>query len=250
MTITLWPKLKAGFLSLLETVLPPRCPATGALVGAQGTLAPDYWKRLHFIHAPLCVCCGNPFAHDAAVADMLCGRCMAERPVFDAARAALAYDDASSALLLKFKYADKTLLAHSFAAWMAQSGADILATADYLVPVPLHRWRLLKRRYNQANLLAAALSVRTGTRLLPMALRRVRATESQGRKTNAQRADNVRGVFAVRDADVPALHDKHVVLIDDVMTSGATVTACAKILREAGARRVDVLTAARVVHTV
>lgn len=237
-----------GFTSLLNAVLPPRCPATGALVGEQGSLSPEYWSQLHFIRKPFCACCGNPFSV-ATADDIQCGRCVTERPVYHKARSALAYDDASSALLLKFKHGDKTLLAKTFANWIAQIDTDILNNADYLIPVPLHRWRLFKRRYNQAALLAYALSIRSGKIVLPLALKRTRATESQGHKSKAERLENIKGAFAVSDIDKRRLRNKHVVIVDDVLTSGATANECAKILLDAGARRVDVLTLARVVHT-
>lgn len=249
MSVIPWPnRLRTGFTSLLDAVLPPRCPATGALVGVQGTLSPDYWAQLHFLHKPFCACCGNPFPV-AADDGMLCGRCMTDRPPYRTARAALAYDDASSALLLKFKYADKTLLAKSFAAWMATADEDALRDADLLIPVPLHRWRLLKRRYNQAALLCDALSARLNIRTSPLLLRRIRRTESQGRKSKAERLDNLRGAFAVSDKHKTELGGKNVVLVDDVLTSGATVGECAKTLLAAGANRVDVLTLARVVQS-
>ena len=233
---------------ILDTVLPPRCPATGALVGVQGTVSPDYWAQLNFIQKPFCASCGNPFLHDAVADDMVCGRCIVDKPVYDTARAALAYDDASSALLLKFKHGDKTLLAKSFAAWMVQTHGDILKTTDYIIPVPLHRWRLLKRRYNQAALLSYALSIRTGKVVLPLALKRYKRTESQGHKSKAERLQNIRGAFGVDRLDAKKLRGKNVLLIDDVMTSGATANECAKVLKDAGAARVDVLTLARVVH--
>ena len=251
MSVIPWPKLKTVSTSLLDAVLPPRCPATGALVGLQGTLAPEYWTRLHFIRAPLCACCGNPHAVAAAqgiAQEIMCGACMTERPSFRAARSALAYDDASSPLILAFKHGDKTLLAASFAAWMAQAAPGMLADADYLVPVPLHRWRLLKRRYNQAQLLCAALRPHTAARVLPFGLKRVKATDPQGRKSKAERHDNIRGAFAVGEEDKTKLHGKRIVLVDDVLTSGATVNECARILLATGAAHVDVLTAARVVR--
>lgn len=247
MRITL--PVRSTLLRFIDAILPPRCPATGALVGVQGTLSPEYWSQLHFIHKPVCACCGNPFPHDIKT-DMLCGKCMTEPPLYDTARAAIAYDDASSALILRFKYADKTLLARSFAPWLLQASPDALVCADYLVPVPLHRWRLLKRRYNQAALLANALSTLSQKPHLPLALLRTRKTESQGKKSKAERLDNIRGAFSIADKFKDKIKNKNIILIDDVLTSGATVNECAKVLRAAGAARIDVLTLARIVHTV
>ena len=161
-------------------------------------------------------------------------------------RAALRYDSGSRGLVLAFKHADRTQNAPAFAAWMARAGADALARADLLVPVPLHWTRLVRRRFNQAALLARALSKRTGVPFAPDLLARVRMTRTQGDLTRAQRRRNVRGAFQVR-ATAP-LRGKTVVLIDDVMTTGATFEACARALRRAGAREVRALALARVVR--
>ncbi len=240
-------RIKTAANRLLDAILPPRCPATGALVGVQGTLSPEYWSQLHFIQRPYCDCCGTPFPV-ATIDAMVCGECLTDPPYYTTARAALAYDDVSANLLLKFKYGDKTLLARSFADWMIQTDADSLKSADYFVPVPLHRWRLFKRRYNQAALLSYALSIRTGRIVLPNVLRRVKSTESQGHKSKAERQTNIRGAFEISSADQRKLRGKNVVLIDDVLTSGATANECAKVLLAAGAKRVDVLVLARVVR--
>jgi ComF family protein len=233
--------------TLLDAVLPPRCPVTGQLVAAQGTVAPEFWARLNFIQKPFCTTCGNPFAHGETGIDLSCGQCLQDPPLFTRARSALAYDDQSAGMILKFKHGDKTLLSGIFASWLIQGGEDVLNGADYLVPIPLHRWRLLKRRYNQATLLAQALSAKTNIPVLNFTLIRTRATESQGHKSRAARQDNLRNAFTCHDTD--AIRDKNIVLIDDVMTSGATVSEAAKKLLNAGAKDVSVLTLARIVQT-
>lgn len=235
--------------ALIDFVLPPRCPATGRLVTENGTIDPQFWARLNFIHKPYCACCGDPFAVAVASEDTLCGACLAERPVYRHARAALCYDDVSSGLILRFKYADATLLAPVFATWLMTAGADIIPACDMIVPVPLHRFRLWWRRYNQAALLGAALAKKTGLPHAPMVLKRVRRTAVQGRKTRAARLDNVRGAFAVPDAYKNTVKGKRIVLVDDVLTSGATVSACARALLAAGAAAVDVLCVTRVTRS-
>jgi len=229
----------------LNLILPPRCPMTGALVGRNGTLAPDYWAKLTFIHDSYCDTCGAPF-RQAMTPGMVCAGCLAEPPLFTRARAALRYDDASTAMILKFKHADGTHLGKIFAGWLQQFGGDVLHDADLLIPVPLHRWRLLKRRYNQAALLTTALSVQTGIPSAPHLLRRMRYTASQGHKSKTQRHDNIKAAFTVPENLRAAIKDKNIVLLDDVYTSGATVQECAKTLLKAGARQVSVLTVARV----
>ncbi len=244
------PATNTSFIStsarlLLDALLPPRCPVTGQIVAENGTVAPELWSRLNFIQKPFCKTCGNPFAHGDANDDLTCGACMRETPAFTRARASLRYDEASAGMILSFKHGDKTLLANVFATWLAHSGAELLEGADYLIPVPLHRWRLLKRRYNQAGLLAAALSRKTSIPVLNFTLKRKRATESQGHKSRAQRFENLQGALVVENA--AKIAGKKLIVIDDVMTSGATVSECAKALLRAGAAQIDVLTLARIV---
>jgi predicted amidophosphoribosyltransferase len=140
----------------LDALLPPRCLGCGGPVDRQGGLCPDCWGRLSFITAPHCACCGLPFDFQVE-GESLCGACLAEPPPYARARAVLVYDDGSRPLLLGFKHGDRTHAARAFGLWLARAGAELLAEADLLVPVPLHRWRLFRRRYNQAALLAQAV---------------------------------------------------------------------------------------------
>ncbi len=231
----------------LDSVLPPRCLACGAVVAGEGALCPPCWGRLAFIGLPHCACCGLPFAFEVA-ADSLCGECLRAEPSFDRARSALRYDDASRALVLAFKHGDGTHAAPAFARWMVQAAGEMLRDADLVVPVPLHRWRLFRRRYNQAALLARSLAVQAGKPVAAGLLLRRRRTPSQGGLSRTGRIANVRGAFAVSDKESTRLRDRSVLLVDDVMTTGATVGECARILRRAGAARVDVATLARVVR--
>lgn len=231
----------------LDLLLPPRCLACGAIVDAQGTLCAGCWRGITFIGPPMCACCGLPF-EIAAGPGALCGACVASPPVWGRARAALVYDDGSRPLVLGFKHGDRTHAAIPFARWMALAGAELLAGADLLVPVPLHPWRLFRRRYNQSALLARAVADRSGVPLLVDAVVRRRRTPSQGGLNRRQRALNVRGAFRVRPAAADRIRGRRVVLVDDVLTTGATVTACARALLSAGAASVDVLALARVVR--
>lgn len=244
-----------AFIKIVDRVLPPRCVLTGQTVEAQGMLAPEAWAALNFIAGPFCARCGSPFAYEIAndpaptFAGMgetvVCVGCLNRPPPFRTARAVLKYDDSSRPLILGFKHGDKTYMASSFALWLARAGGEMLAGADMLIPVPLQRWRLLGRRYNQSAILSAALSKATGIPAYPLALRRVRATPSQGSLNAAERHDNVRKAFAVAPSFEDRLRNRSVVLVDDVYTTGATVRECAKTLLAAGALRVDVLTLAR-----
>ncbi|MEQ8965974.1 MAG: ComF family protein [Azospirillaceae bacterium] len=231
---------------LLDAVLPPRCLVSGAPVDRAGTVAPPVWGTLTFLAPPWCVRCGLPFDFDAGEA-ALCGACAGRAPPFDRARAVLAYDEACRPLLLAFKHGDRTDAAGPLAAWMARAGAPLLADADVVVPVPLHRRRLFRRRYNQAALLAAALGRAGGVAVVPDALARQRRTRSQGGLGRAGRRRNLSGAIVARPARRVAIAGCRVLLVDDVMTTGATVEACARALRRGGASAVDVLTLARVV---
>lgn len=228
----------------LDGLLPPRCGACDAPVDAPGRLCASCWRDVTFIGEPLCLRCGMPFELGAQ-AGSVCGACMRAPPAFDRARAAVLYQGVGRDLVLAFKMADRTWLAPVLSEWMARAGAELLADAAVIVPVPLHRWRLLSRRYNQSAMLALAIAERAGVPCVPDALMRVRATPSQARLSAAERRRNVRGAFRVRSGRRPAIEDRRVLLIDDVMTTGATAAACAQALCRAGAAAVDVLTLAR-----
>ena len=228
---------------LLDLLLPPRCLGCGAPVAATGTLCTACWRAITFLGAPCCACCGYPFDFDLGPGG-LCGACLAAPPQFDRARAVMRYDEASRHLILALKHGDRLHLAPALAQWMQRAGAELLADADLVLPVPLHWTRLFARRYNQAAVLAQAIAKAGGPPFAATHLIRRRRTPSQGNKNATARRRNVAGAFAVKDAD--KLSGKRVVVIDDVLTTGATVEECARVLKRAGAVRVDVLTLARV----
>ncbi len=231
----------------LDLLLPPRCPETGALIAGASGMSAEAWRNLHFLAGPCCACCGMPFDVDLPP-DTLCAACDASAPRYDRARAVLAYDDFSKSLLLNLKHGDRTDLAPLLGRWLQRAGGDLLAAADIVAPVPMHRSRLFRRRFNQAALLASAMAKGTGHRSVLDLLERVRATPSQGHLSRLARARNVRGAFAVRPKFRDGLVGKRVLLVDDVFTTGATVEECARILRRAGVGAVDVVTVARVLR--
>ncbi|MGH6886399.1 MAG: ComF family protein [Geminicoccales bacterium] len=252
---------RAGRL-LLDALLPPLCLACRAAVGAPGSLCGDCWSGLDFLGAPLCHACGYPLPYDPNPNDSapndpgpndprcetLCAACAAERPPYGRARAALAYDDASRGLILAFKHGDRLEAAPLFARWLALAGAGLLERCDLVVPVPLHWTRLFSRRYNQSALLAGALSQTSGKPLVARLLLRRRATPSQGRLSRAQRQRNVAGAFALAPDAKRKIAGRRLLLIDDVVTTGATAAACARVLKRGGAAEVDLLALARVVR--
>ncbi|MBX7199685.1 MAG: ComF family protein [Rhodospirillaceae bacterium] len=236
--------LGAAARIVLNALLPPQCLACTAVVDDAGALCGDCFGRMTFVAPPLCAACGMGLDGPAFGEATLCGACIAAAPVYGRARAVFVYDEASRGLVLKLKHGDRTDAAVHLARWLQRAGAELLAGCDVIVPVPLHRWRLLMRTYNQAALLANALGKLAGKPVAVDALRRVKATPSQGGLSRAARARNVGRAFAVA-APAP-IAGKRVLLIDDVFTTGATAEACARALLDAGATAVDVLVLARV----
>lgn len=238
------------YQSILDTILPPRCVISGDVVDSQGTISPKSWASLSFISAPYCDACGFPFEFYTGgnQGENLCAACLKERPVFDKARAALVYDDASRDLILGFKHGDKTHAAVSMVPWLRLAGNDFWQDAKVIVPVPLSRWRLWRRRYNQAALMAQVVGKAVQKDVLVDALIRTRSTPSQGHLNASARADNVKNAFSVNPKCAGLLVGKSVVLIDDVYTTGSTAKECTKALLKAGAVRVFVLSLARVVR--
>ncbi len=239
------PYINAG-KKVLDILLPPQCLACGSLVEGQGLLCPSCWDGIDFLGDPCCGICGSPFEFEA-FAGALCGACMREPPPYRRARSVFAYDKNSSKLILAFKHGDRTDAAPAYGRWLARAGAELIGEADVIVPVPLHWMRLFRRKYNQAALLAGALGRLVDRPVAPDLLVRRRRTPTQGRLSPSARRKNVAGAFALKSSGKAAVSGKRVLLIDDVLTTGATAAACAKVLLKGGAARVDVLTLARVV---
>lgn len=233
--------------SLLDALLPPACPITGDPVSAPGTLSPQGWAQIQFIDDPVCARCGVPFAHDYGDGAQ-CAACMADPPSFESARAAVLYDDASHKLIVAYKHADRTDYAPMLGAWIARAGAPIVSSQTILVPTPLHPKRLAARRFNQAAMIAKIASAHLRCRYDPMILQRIKPTPPQKDLSADARKRNVSGAFAVRPESVDGIKKAHIVIVDDVLTTGATVSACARALKKAGAGRIDALVAARVVR--
>jgi len=231
--------------TIIDLVLPPRCPACRVIVAGDARFCLDCWQQLQFITAPVCARCGAPFDHDRGPGAE-CGGCLAAPPRFASARAALVYGGPARAVLLALKHGDRQHLARVMAPHMARAGAAMMTPDSLLVPVPLHWWRLWLRGFNQAALLAQALARSSGAELAIDAIERAKPTPTSAGMGRKARAANVRGAFRVRNRN--RVSGRRVILIDDVLTTGATAEACARVLRRAGAREVHVLTFARVVR--
>ena len=236
--------IKRVGLGVLDFLLPPRCPKCSTRIEADGHLCGACWGQLKPITAPMCVRCGLPFGA-GDFEDAECGACMREPPGFDWARAAVLYEDEAKSLILGLKYGGEGAGVPAMARMMAgallgQPGMDVI------MPVPLHPRRLFARRFNQSQLIGRALS---RTLALPMdsfALTRHRATPSQGTLSRKGRKRNVTGAFKVRADGVARVKGKRILLVDDVLTTGATASACGQALRRAGALEVGLIVFARV----
>ena len=235
---------RAALRPVLDFALPPRCPGCGAITEEPHRFCLDCWSQLVFLGEPCCARCALPFDYDSGP-DALCGGCHADPPAFDRLRAAVAYGDIPRKVALKLKYGGRPGVAETVARFMQR---HLEAEPGTLVaPVPLHRWRIWKRGYNQAALIAAALARRAGLEPRLDLVERVKATPPLKGLGPKERRDAVRGAFRVAARHKPRLRGRAVLLVDDVYTSGATANACARVLRRAGAARIEVLCWARVV---
>jgi ComF family protein len=235
----------AEILKLIDPVvrfaLPPRCAGCGTVTAEDHRLCLDCWAKLDFLSGAGCPRCGVPVVPEG----LICARCLATPPHHDGARAAVAYDDLSRSLALRLKHGRRIGLAKMMAGVMARWVEEPDAL---LVPVPLHRWRIWRRGFNQSLLIANAISKKTGNLVLLDSLVRKRATPMLGGLGAKERAAAVRGAFVVPETARTAIRGKSLILVDDVYTSGATADACARTLRRAGAARVTVLAWARVLR--
>lgn len=230
----------------LSLVYPPSCAGCGGATMDPGALCSSCWSSLRLIEAPLCPRYGTPLALDPGIGPLYSPRAIADPPVFERARAVALYDDTARRMVHRLKYEDRLDLASAMARMMMASGRELLAETDCVVPVPLYRWRLWRRRFNQAALLARPIARRAGLPYEPRLLARVRATRPQVGLSRAGRAENLQGAFRVPPEHRAALQGRRVLLVDDVTTTGATANAAARALIRGGAAAVDLLTFALV----
>lgn len=239
-----WRSALGGVANLL---LPPVCIACRSRISNHGLLCGDCFARIDFIVPPICARLGVPLPYDVGEPS-LSAAAIASPPVYDRARAVARYSETMRDLIQGFKYRDRHEGLAQFGRWLARAGAELLSDAELIVPVPLYRSRLWRRRFNQSAMLAHGLARLSGVPADCFVLKRVRRTASQVGLTAEQRVRNVAGAFKVEPSRASQVAGKRVVVIDDVITTGATVEACARVLKRAKARRVDVLVLARVVE--
>jgi ComF family protein len=227
-----------------DFLFPPACPGCGRMLARHSAVCPPCWQKVTFIERPYCEVLGLPFSHDLG-AGILSAEAIANPPDFDRLRAVCAFDGTARNLVHALKYRDRTELAPMLALWMSRAGREILAECDAIIPVPLHSYRLMSRKFNQAAELASAISHLSGKPMLAVAIRRTRNTKHQVGLGRTGRAANVKGAFQVTDRGKQEISGKRIVLVDDVYTTGATVSAMARAARRAGAVDISVLTFAR-----
>jgi ComF family protein len=237
--------LRAAFGRTIDVALPRLCAACRGPVESEG-LCPACWSKLSFIAPPYCERLGIPFPFDPGPG-VLSMEAIADPPAYRRARAAVRFDEVARALVHALKYGDRLDLAPMMGRWMATAGAALIADTDAIVPVPLHWRRQWTRRFNQAALLSEVIAKAGGVPVVHAALKRVKATPQQVGLSQSERALNVQGAFRVGPAAKAAVAGRRLILVDDVVTTGATVDACARALLRAGAADVDVLVFARVV---
>jgi ComF family protein len=241
--------LRRAAQSLIGVVYPPTCIACQAATGDAHALCAACWSSLRLIERPYCERLGTPFPVDWGQ-PLLSPAAVSDPPVFQRARAVTLYDGTARALVHRLKFGDRLELARALGAMMARAGAELLAQADVIVPVPLHPWRLWRRRFNQAMALAVVVSRASGLPCDPFLLGRVKRTRSQIGLTKAQRQENLQGAFRVPVGAKARLKGRRVLLVDDVLTTGSTANAASRALLRGGALSVDVLAFARVAQEV
>jgi ComF family protein len=234
--------LRSILRPIIRFALPPRCAGCGVIVEQDDELCAPCWSALDFLEGEGCASCGVPMDQPG----LICGRCLQAPPDHDGARAAVAYGGLARDLVVRLKHGRRTGLARLMAVLMARHVGS--RGNAVLVPVPLHRWRLWQRGFNQSVVLARHIAARTGSRVEADTLVRRKPTPMLGPLSARQRAKAVKGVFAVMPEDRPRIAGQHILLVDDVYTSGATANACAKALKRAGAASVTVLCWARVLQ--
>lgn len=238
---------RSALRQVVDFALPPRCPGCGTITSQPHSFCLTCWSALTFLGEPCCARCALPFEYESGGADAECASCIADPPPFDRMRAAVAYGEIARGVALKLKYGGRIGVAETMAKFMSrhlsQGGEERV-----LAPVPLHRWRIWKRGYNQSGLIASALGRRTRLAVELGLIERIKATPPLKEMSSRERSLAVRGAFRVSPERKAWLRGRSIVLIDDVYTSGATAAACARALKKAGAAQVDVICWARVVR--
>jgi ComF family protein len=237
--------IRGGLRHLVSFFYPPACVGCGRFAARPGALCPTCWQSVRFIERPYCEVMGIPFSHDLG-SGILSAQAIANPPVFNRLRAAVGYDGVCGRMVHALKYQDRLELAPIMAEWMMRAAGDLVLEADVIIPVPLHPLRLLSRRFNQSAELARHIAKRANKPFNPVDFKRIRRTAHQVGLGQKAREDNVRGAFALSEKGKMEFAGKRIVLVDDVYTTGATVSAAARVLKKGGVGDITVLTFAMV----
>ncbi len=229
---------------IIDFLLPNRCVACNKILQASGQICSDCFNKLNFISHPYCKKCGRPLIGE--INNSLCAMCIQGKDqTFNITRSVFLYDEVSKKMILEFKFYDKTQNLKIFGKWLKLASQDIFKNGvDVIIPVPLHYLRLIKRKYNQAGLLAKELGKINKTKVDYFSLKKNRYTKPQTKFLGAKRRKNIKNSFVIKNNK--NIIGKKVLLIDDVLTTGSTIKECAKVLLKAGAKEVNVITLARV----
>lgn len=240
--------LKKIFKSIEYYIFPPQCPYCDKVINGTQILCDDCFNRIRFITGNKCYRCGRPLPQSYPSDDgkLLCPKCMSKRPVYDMIRSVFIYDSFSREAILKLKYAHRSDLRHFFVNYMMRAGLDLFDKSDLIIPVPMYWKRRIRRKYNQATVLAELIAKNTCIPHSAVNLCRIRHTQSQTRKSAKDRQKNIKNAFILKKPE--QIKGKSILLIDDVVTTGATVSSCAKLLKKNGAKAVYVLTIAQSIN--
>jgi len=228
---------------ILDYIYPPRCISCSELMQENGGFCAACWSQLNFITKPYCRICCFEFSFDPGEGNDICLKCNTTPPSYNIARSVLRFDENSKKLIHDLKYHDSTFVASNFAKIIVNMHKEIISDANFIIPVPMHKWKRLFRLYNQSQILATNLAKEAGMKMLPDILMKVKYTKSQTGLSKKQRQENLKGSIAVVKKDV--IKGKKIILVDDVMTTGSTVDLCAAKLRKAGAKEIVVICVAR-----
>jgi len=232
--------IRGTFSGAADLIIPPVCLACQEPLSQHNSLCASCWAEVSFIRAPLCDRLGLPMPFDAGE-PMVSAAAIANPPKYDHARSVAHFSGVMREMILAFKYGDTHNARALFGRWLSSAGGELIANCDVITPVPMHRRRLVSRRFNQSAILARELARTNKRRYEPQLIKRVRHTQSQVGLTNAQRRRNLAGAFAVHPKQRLRIEGRNILLVDDVITTGTTLNACARALKRAGAARVDAL---------
>lgn len=231
------------FSKIIQYIYPPRCISCSVLVQEGNGFCGECWKKLSFITHPYCDICSFEFSINTGLESNVCLKCISSKPDYDAVRVPLKFDNASQKIIHAFKYYDTTHIAKIFAKIMCTSYKDFICDSDLIIPVPMHKWKRLTRLYNPPQLLAHEIAKTYNITMMPALLKKIKNTKSQTTLSKNQRLNNINGSIIVTNPEY--IKDKNIIIVDDVMTTGATISVCAKQLKKAGANSVRALCMAR-----